>query len=70
MPREPRSHAPTPQAVPVDPKNVELEGPYECPTCGGNIMLDATFLDQVGLTIACPYCQNAFCVPEKPAQGV
>jgi DNA-directed RNA polymerase subunit RPC12/RpoP len=41
----------------VCPENVELEGPYECPRCGGHMMLDATFLDQVSTTIDCPYCR-------------
>jgi DNA-directed RNA polymerase subunit RPC12/RpoP len=36
----------------------ELEGPYECPWCGGHIMLDATYLDQVGLRVKCPYCDR------------
>jgi len=34
----------------------ELEGPYECPWCGGHVMLDATFLEQVELKVRCPYC--------------
>ncbi len=34
----------------------ELEGPYECHSCGGHIMLDATFLDQVSESVPCPYC--------------
>ena len=34
----------------------EFEGPYECEACGGHIMLDATYLDQVGRFAYCPYC--------------
>ena len=34
----------------------ELEGPYECRNCGGHIMLDATFLEQVENVSSCPYC--------------
>ena len=36
--------------------NVELEGPYECSNCGGHMMLDATYLDQVTDMVTCPYC--------------
>jgi len=42
----------------------ELEGPYECPWCGGHIMLDATFLDQVASVVVCPYCENVAHVKE------
>jgi DNA-directed RNA polymerase subunit RPC12/RpoP len=45
--------------IPVDKKKCELEGPYECSACGGHIMLDATFLDQVGLEVICPYCKQS-----------
>jgi len=34
----------------------ELEGPYECSACGGHIMFDSTFLDQVIEEVNCPYC--------------
>jgi len=40
----------------VDINKCELEGPYECPACGGHIMIDSTFLDQVGKEVRCPYC--------------
>ena len=39
----------------------ELEGPYECPWCGGHIMLDATYLDQVSTVLKCPYCEILSC---------
>jgi len=40
----------------VEKEKCELEGPYEC-ECGGHLMVDATYLDQVGsITIICPYC--------------
>ena len=42
--------------IKVDPKKCELVGPYECPTCQGHIMLDATFIDQVTALVNCPYC--------------
>lgn len=42
---------------PVRHEDVELEGPYECPSCGGHMMLDATFLDQVTTAVSCPYCR-------------
>lgn len=40
----------------VKKEKCELEGPYECPCCGGHIMLDATYLDQVEEIALCPYC--------------
>ena len=42
----------------VTQEAVELEGPYECPFCGGHMMLDATFLDQVASAVTCPYCRR------------
>lgn len=27
----------------VEEEKCELEGPYECPHCGGHLMVDATF---------------------------
>lgn len=52
---------------PVDPATCELEGPYECPCCHGHIMLDATFLDQVGTQVVCPYCDIIVAAPEEPS---
>jgi len=46
---------------PAKPEDVELEGPYECPCCGGHMMLDATFLDQVTPAVSCPYCRTEVC---------
>ena len=43
---------------PVDKEKCELDGPFECSSCNGHVMLDATFLDQVGETVMCPYCEN------------
>lgn len=42
----------------VEEVRAELEGPFECSKCGGHLMVDATYLDQVSLKITCPYCQN------------
>ena len=42
----------------------ELEGPYECPWCGGHMMLDATFLDQVSTVLECPYCDYTIYVED------
>lgn len=42
----------------IDVKQTELEGPYECPACGGHIMLDATYLDQYETMVVCPYCES------------
>lgn len=44
--------------IPVDKEKCELEGPFECPTCAGHMMLDVTFLDQVEPTVTCPYCKH------------
>jgi hypothetical protein len=40
-----------------DKKKTELIGPYEC-ECGGHLMLDATFLEQVSSVVTCPYCKR------------
>ena len=42
----------------IDIEKTELEGPYECPCCGGHIMLDGTYLDQVIELVICPYCDS------------
>lgn len=42
---------------------VELEGPYECPRCGGHLMVDITFLVQVSEEVTCPYCCSNLFVP-------
>ena len=36
----------------------ELEGPYECPSCGGHVMLDTRYLNQVESKVMCPYCEE------------
>lgn len=43
-------------AILVEDDKVELEGPYECPFCGGHFAVDATFLDQVDELFDCMYC--------------
>jgi uncharacterized Zn-finger protein len=45
-------------AIKVSMEKTELEGPYECPYCGGHFMIDATYLDQVDITINYPYCSH------------
>lgn len=42
----------------VEEERAELEGPFECSSCGGHLMIDVSFLDQVSYKITCPYCQN------------
>jgi len=42
----------------VEEERVELEGPFECSSCGGHLMIDVSYLDQVSYKITCPYCQN------------
>ena len=48
----------------VNRDKCELEGPYECPDCGGHIMIDATYLDQMTLEVNCPYCAVELFVDE------
>lgn len=61
------------RAKPVSPDKVELEGPYECACCGFHMMVDATYLDQVGLVLTCPSCATKLYFPsedelEKPEE--
>lgn len=42
--------------LPKEKHLTKLEGPYECPECGGHVMLDAIYLDQVEEIAYCPYC--------------
>lgn len=46
------------QALVVPGSKTELSGPYECSACGGHMMLDSTFLEQVGFEVTCPYCET------------
>lgn len=46
----------TEQFKKVNPDFCELSGPIECVTCGGHLMVDDSFIDQVSGTITCPYC--------------
>lgn len=54
------------KAILVDREKCELEGPYECPHCGGHFMVDATFLDQVESYVSCPCCISIMEIPEIP----
>jgi len=40
----------------VNTGKCELVGPFECSACGGHIMFDATFIDQITEELNCPYC--------------
>lgn len=40
----------------VNTGKCEFVGPFECSACGGHIMFDATFVDQVTENMNCPYC--------------
>jgi len=51
-------------AILVSKDKVELEGPYECPMCGGHFMVDTTFLEQVDPIITCMYCKQEIEIPE------
>ena len=53
----------TNRAKHVKKENCEFQGPYER-ECGGHMILDATFLDQVSDTITCPYCKEALLIPD------
>ena len=46
------------KAKKVSKEMTELEGVFECPSCGGHMSLDSTFLDQVSSTVHCPYCKE------------
>ena len=48
----------------------ELEGPYECEDCGGHVMLDATYLDQVEKFAYCPYCTMKGVVKEEKTRDI
>lgn len=43
---------------------VEMEGPYRCPSCNGQMILDASFLDQVSDAVRCPYCEVLLKIPD------
>ena len=47
--------------------NVEVDGPYECPLCGGHVLLDVSFIDQVDDTVTCPYCNKRVRISEGEA---
>lgn len=48
----------------VEKDTVELEGPYECPFCGGHFAVDITFLDQVDELFDCMYCGERLTVED------
>uniref|UniRef100_A0A6M3Y148 Uncharacterized protein n=1 Tax=viral metagenome TaxID=1070528 RepID=A0A6M3Y148_9ZZZZ len=50
--------------IKVPLEKCEMEGPYECPFCGGHISVDSTYLDQVDNEIICPYCKAMSVVPD------
>jgi len=58
-------HTPAGIWLPVEVEKCELEGPYECPSCGFHVMLDATFLYQVEDLCKCPNCGYISRVPEE-----
>jgi len=53
------------KVIKVPEEKVELEGPYECPHCGGHFKVDSTFLDQVEEIINCMYCKKKIQIPEE-----
>ena len=50
--------------VKVAEEKVALEGPYKCPGCGGQAMLDGSYLEQVQSNMFCPCCGLKSYVPE------
>jgi hypothetical protein len=52
-------------AQPKPREMCELEGPYECPSCGGHAMFDSTYLDQVKTVVHCPYCVEPMAILES-----
>ena len=52
------------EAVLVEDCKVELDGPYECPFCGGHFAIDSTFLDQVDEVFDCMYCNERLTIKE------
>jgi len=53
----------------VSENDVELEGPYECESCGGHVSLDCTYLDQVDGKVRCPYCGEHNTVTEVSSKS-
>lgn len=52
----------------VSEEKVSLEGPWECPFCGGHYSLDASYLesmDEKYLQFSCLYCDSGLCVPNE-----
>jgi hypothetical protein len=49
------------------PNGCELEGPYECPTCGYHVMLDSSYTQQVSGRAYCPGCRQAMWIPKDHA---
>lgn len=35
-----------------------LLGPFKCPTCGGYIVIDGDYVEQVDTEMCCPYCTS------------
>lgn len=50
--------------IPKESDLVEIDGPYECPRCGGHASFDTPFLDRASGRVACPYCGATSRVPE------
>ena len=53
----------------VEKTKCELEGPYECTHCGGHLMIDSTYLDQVNMMILCPYCGTNESIIDNEEEG-
>lgn len=48
----------------IEENKTTLEGPFECENCGGHVMLDFSFLEQIDEKVWCPYCHYKSYVPE------
>ena len=42
-----------------------LIGPFECPVCAGNMMLDGEVIERGFDIISCPYCYHEVEVPDS-----
>ncbi len=51
--------------IPITVGDMEWEGPYQCEACGGHVIFDATYLDQVSLSTKCPYCGKMSRTPNE-----
>jgi hypothetical protein len=49
--------------IPIHLNLSEMEGPFECPECGGHMILD--FIDDNDTIVYCPYCREPMTLPKE-----